>query len=149
MRISDSERPVTNQELDEFERMFDLALPKQYRAFLLRNNGGAPERDAVDVPACVTSPRVGVFYFFAVHAKDDAADLAWNYRHRWKGIGPNVLPIASTAGAYEFCLDLQSGRVLLHDPYLDEPELHDVAPDFDTFVDRLQRDEDSPPWDDK
>ena len=147
MRISNPEHPVTNQELDEFERTVGLALPKQYRAFLLRSNGGVPERDAVDVPTCVTSPRAGVFHFFALRAEHDYADLEWNYRHRWNGIGANILPIASTAGAHQFCLDLASGRVLLHDPYLDEPELHDVAPDFDTFMNLLRRDGDSPPWD--
>jgi hypothetical protein len=36
---------------------------------------------------------------------------------------------------------------VLYDPYWDEPRLHYVAPDFDTFLARLYRDEDSPSWD--
>jgi hypothetical protein len=41
--IRDSAEPVSPDQLDQIERRLNLLLPAEYRAFLLRANGGVPE----------------------------------------------------------------------------------------------------------
>jgi cell wall assembly regulator SMI1 len=39
-RIDEAGKPLTNDDLTDFETSLRLTLPTQYRAFLLRHNGG-------------------------------------------------------------------------------------------------------------
>ena len=45
--IRRSSAPITSEQVHEFEEHFNLSLPDEYRAFLLRTNGGIPSSDQV------------------------------------------------------------------------------------------------------
>ena len=46
--FADTARPLTSGELDEFERQTKIGLPKEFREFYLRNNGGSPNKEVFE-----------------------------------------------------------------------------------------------------
>ncbi|MCX7570161.1 SMI1/KNR4 family protein [Tumebacillus sp. DT12] len=42
MKIEESRTPLTEEKLDEVQKRLTLVFPAEYRAFLLKNNGGKP-----------------------------------------------------------------------------------------------------------
>lgn len=64
-------KPLTDQDLMEFEARHGVSLPKDYRKFMLACNGGTPARQS-----CVTTPqyRVGLQQLYALQ-DDQPYDL--------------------------------------------------------------------------
>lgn len=142
MKIAEPGPPIDEVDVERLETEVGHRFPDAYRSFLLRTNGGVPDVDTIDLPACVGSPTPRIFRFFSIEGPEQPGDLLFQYNHRWSGVPPHVLPIARTRGADKFCVDLRSGRVLFYDPYWDEPILYDVAAGFDAFTQSLYSDGD-------
>ncbi|MCB9042769.1 MAG: SMI1/KNR4 family protein [Chitinophagales bacterium] len=45
MRFTNNEQKLTEKELFEFEKEFNLKLPESYRNVILEYNGGSPEKN--------------------------------------------------------------------------------------------------------
>lgn len=45
--LTECGEPLSNEIIDEFEKELDLRLPRDYKMFMLKNNGGMPEDDVV------------------------------------------------------------------------------------------------------
>ena len=48
LEILNSYEPVSQKQLADFEKRNHLSLPPQYRAFLLKHNGGVPNKPNID-----------------------------------------------------------------------------------------------------
>ena len=123
------------------EAELGAVLPDSYRQFLLRNNGGSPTPDTIDVPGAVGSP-TDVQVFFGIGRLADSSNLAWNLAlvgERCPGL--HALPIACDSGGNLFCLKFErdaAAKVIYCD--LDDPDCatYEVAASFDGFVAKIR-----------
>jgi hypothetical protein len=121
--------PITPADLDDFERAESVALPPEYRDFLLKNNGGRPRDNIADVP---DFDEVAVNNFFGLRPGEmyDLRREAAVYEGR---IPPDTIPIADDPGGNLFLLSLaedSKGAVYFWD-HEEEPE--DEATDWSDF----------------
>jgi cell wall assembly regulator SMI1 len=139
--ISGTGPTLTEDEVKNFESGLGVALPADYRAFLLAHNGGTPTPDTIDVPPLLESP-TDVQVLFGIGRKVMSSDLSWNlqaFADRWPK--RSALPIACDSGGNLFCLELSGsnlGRVIYYD--LNAPVCTGsvVAPTFQSFLNRLR-----------
>jgi cell wall assembly regulator SMI1 len=121
--------PISPADLDEFERAEGVALPPEYRDFLLRNNGGRPADNIVDVP---NLDEVAVNHFFGLRP-GEMYDLR-RERAMYEGrVPPGTIPIGDDPGGNLFLLSLaddSKGAVLFWDH---EEEPVDEATDWSDF----------------
>lgn len=145
--------PVLSEEtLAGFEKELVSSLPGPYRRFLLRNNGGRPPLgkncvDVEDLPGDATDLQ---FFFGLDYGLDnllECYDLRWNRETLCNRIPEDRLAIANDSGGSVFCISLQGadqGAVLycdLQSVYFTseiEPHFYLVAPDFDSFLNKLR-----------
>ena len=91
----DPDRPkVGKRRLAQFERDTGLSLPDDYRAFLLKHNGGTPVDARFEIPALREDALVGVFY--GVDYPD--ADLAEELEQWGDEMPPGFLLIGHDPG---------------------------------------------------
>jgi cell wall assembly regulator SMI1 len=150
MKIDDSGPKLTEKNISEFEKQFNIKLPDDYRAFMLKNNGGTPEEDwAFDFVDITTNTKTDsdIQNFFVIYDeetyKDD--DLRKSYRIlRENGEVPvGILPIADDPGGNLICLsvsDKNYGEVFFCDHELEDPDtgylvMSVIAESFSKFID--------------
>lgn len=145
---------LTEETLAGFEKELGNSLPDPYRRFLLRNNGGRPPLgkncvEVEDLPGDATD----VHFFFGINYPLQCYDLRWNREANREDIPEDRLAIASDSGGSEFCISLREsdfGAVLFCDlfPVYGESEVYPgfypVAPDFDSFLNKLHELPDQP-----
>jgi hypothetical protein len=127
--IRDSGRfgPLTEGRLAAFEAEVGAALPDEFRAFLLRHNGGVPDREAFDVPGEDGGERP-FHCFFALHDgpwDDSTSEGSQGFPlqaaladFRGEGGPHDVLPIGKDWSGSYVCIGLAGtdrGRVLYYD----------------------------------
>jgi hypothetical protein len=147
--------PLTEESLTSFERELGTSLPDSYRRFLLRNNGGRPplEKDTVDVEGLPGSP-TDVQDFFGLGDPIESCDLRWNKETLCERIPDSLLAIATDSFGSAFCISLKGadrGAVSFCDlqsvafNYEADPDFYPVAPDFDSFLNKLREFPDEEP----
>ena len=152
IRTREAASPVKENDIASFERAHGIVLPPAYRQFLLKRNGGRPERDRCIIPNFPPDPIARIHFFFGLGYDIDGYDLAWN---RKLYSAPEFLVIATTEGADTFCIGVAGeycGQVFFWDGGGDETNehrLHRVANSFEEFINGLFRDELSPKMDEK
>lgn len=146
---------LTEEDIVSFERDLGGRLPDPYRQFLLRTNGGRPprERDTVDVEGLSGSP-TGIQVFYRLGGAVKSSELTWNRETLSERIPDNLLAIASDSFGSDFCISLKGedrGAIYFcdlqsvwgnHDAV---PNFYPVAPDFDTFLNKLREFQDEEP----
>jgi hypothetical protein len=140
LRVDDQEAPVTQAELADFEKELNASLPKAYREFLLRSNGGLPTPDVVEIEGAPGSP-TDVQVLFGIDRSVESSDLRWNKATFSDRIPARMLPVACDSGGNLFCLSLSeedSGSVFYINLESQEPRLFVVAKDFDGFLDKIR-----------
>ena len=142
IEISEKGRQIGEAEVTSLEDEFGSKLPESYRRFLFLQNGGIPSPDVVDVTDAPGSP-TDVQVFFGIGRDFESSDLFWNLRlfaDRYPG--REMLPIACDSGGNLFCLRaLKNGTFDVQYCDLDEPDggLYEVAPDFDSFLNKIRQ----------
>jgi hypothetical protein len=148
MRTTEGARPITENEIGEFERRQQVRLPDQYKMFLLASNGGRPERDMVKLVGIKENPVARIHFFFGIGDPEESCDLDWNREVFSDRIPREFLPIATTEGADKFCLCISGqyqNQIFFWDGYGGKgPKLLPVAPTFEEFAAGLFRDQNSP-----
>jgi hypothetical protein len=139
LRTTESGPLIEEADISAFERKHGVHLSVAYRAFLLRSNGGRPERDLFPVPGLQRNPVGRLHFFFGIGDPVESCDLEWNLRVFADRIPAHLLPIATTEGADKICLAVAgdaSGTVFYWDGYEGShtPKLYRIARDFDEFV---------------
>jgi hypothetical protein len=137
---------LSESDISNFEMRIGMALPGQYRRFLMDFNGGTPTPNTVDIeglPGASTDVQV----FFGIDRSVQSSCLEWNLATLFERLEEGLLPIACDSGGSVFCLSLRGcdrGEVLycdLQSVFADfdaHPELYPVAPVFEAFLDRLR-----------
>jgi cell wall assembly regulator SMI1 len=100
-----SERPISANEISEFEKHYDVNLPEDYKRFLLRNNGGRPVPDFFTV--WDDGDGVSVSWFCSVKYGDDRLDLTLDMLWLAEQVVPRtLLPVANDPGGDLICISL-------------------------------------------
>jgi hypothetical protein len=139
IRIEEAGAALSEIEITRLEKKVNARLPESYRSFLIKNNGGVPTPETVDVPGAPGSP-TDVQVFFGIGRNVESSDLGWNVENFSGRLPEGFLPIACDSGGNLFCLalsGLESGGVLYCDLEASEGP-YPVAPDFDAFLEKLR-----------
>jgi hypothetical protein len=94
------------EKISKLEEKLGMSLPDDYRGFLLRYNGGEPERNVSQTG----SPRVGVHIFYGIIKRSSGEhwrDLLWHRHLLIDRVPTNILPIAGDEGGNQICLSLR------------------------------------------
>jgi hypothetical protein len=148
-KLEDVGPPLTQAELEKFERQLEAPLPSDYAAFLLRYNGGSPTPDTVPVqgwPQGGPEADVRMLYRLGPNPAEDTYDLRWMIDTMAGRMPRGLLPIATTSCGDDFCLWLSGkdrGAVVLWDHEAEHhppttANVHRVAPTFAAFLELLR-----------
>jgi SMI1-KNR4 cell-wall len=139
IRIEEPGPSLSEIDVAGLERRVNARLPRTYRLFLVRNNGGVPIPETVDVPGAPGSP-TDVQVFFGIGRGVESSDLDWNAQTFLDRIPKGILPIACDSGGNLFCVGLSdstAGQIFYCD--LERAaHLYLVAPDFDAFLEKIR-----------
>lgn len=105
-RILESEKPIGEKAVWEFEKEFNIQLPKDYRLHLLQHNGGRPE------PSCFSFIEKGketdacVHFFFAIYdgKYDNLEVITRLFKTESKRMPSNIFPIAGEQTGNVICI---------------------------------------------
>ena len=140
--------PISEIDIQRFEQRRGMVLPMDYKRFLLLRNGGRPERDLFFVPESKMNLIARIHFFFAMNDPRRWNNLDWALDVVVDRIQKGFLPIATTEGSDDICLEIAGdhpGRILFWDKHIFKGEnVYPVAKNFTEFINGLFRDEDSP-----
>jgi hypothetical protein len=137
--ILETGSPIGEDEVASLEARLKFNLPGDYRAFLLRTNGGRPSEDTVDVPG-LQGGSTDLQTFFGVSRKIETSNIMWNMRLVEDRLSNEaVVPIACDSGGELFCLRARSSgfEVVYVELAPSVPKIYVVAPNFNVFLQRL------------
>lgn len=140
VRIEDVGDPLTDEQVQRLEQQLGGSLPRSYRDFLLKYNGGRPCPDTVDVDHAPGTP-TDLQLFFGLGAAIESSDLAWNKRVFAERLPERLLPIACDSGGNLFCISLSSedtGAVFYVDLEQGRPANYLVAGDFAGLLEKIR-----------
>jgi len=116
--------PLSMTDIDELERSLGIALPNDYRAFLLKYNGGRPTPNGFPIEGLKGNPMGSIQVFFGIGSPIESCNLDWNYATHNGRVPTNLFPIACDDGGDLVCLSLygkDAGAVVFWD-YFNEPD---------------------------
>lgn len=93
-RVEESGPPISELEVRRFEREHDVVLPSDYRAFLLRHNGGRPIPADFMLTLENEPLHWRVHFFFGLNDPEESCCLRWNYAITSATRPAGTLPIA-------------------------------------------------------
>ena len=136
---------INDKELKKFEKSHELSLPKSYRNFLKKNNGGQPFPNTFWINK--GSDASGIQEFFGLHSGPEWLSLS-QFRDSRLGIPKNLLPIADDGTGNLVCLkisgiDKDSIYFIDHEthPYTKKPNsrtgIKKIANSFDELLEKL------------
>jgi hypothetical protein len=142
--------PVTESELDGIERELGVEFPRDYRRFLLEQNGGRPVDDwVIDTPISHAIGGAAPSDFFSVGraGEYDMSSVLDSYGLDWLAAG--LLPVAEDGSGNLICLSVRGddyGAVYFwdhelgpHEAGLPSPQsLTAVGQSFQAFVNDLR-----------
>lgn len=144
-RMKDVKMPLTYADVDAFEKRQNVTLPRQYREWLLRFNGGRPVPGEFSLPG--RDSLEGVAWFFAIHdGEHNNLDTECRYWRITTGRLPSTLiPIAGDGSGSLICVSIGEadlGKVYFwdHEAETEPPttaNLDPVANSFNAFVEML------------
>ena len=126
----------------EVEAAIGGKLPASYNDFLLKNNGGRPVPDTIDIdrlPGSSTDIQV----FFGIGRGVETSNLSWNIKFVSERLPDHrLLPIACDSGGSILCLSVLgevSGSIVYCDLTGAEPVIpYEVAPIFEGFLEKIR-----------
>lgn len=143
--ISDSEKPLTAEDLKRTENRINIDFPAQYRNFLLKHNGGHPEPSVFKFKCEGQEAEIAaVAYFLAIYdgKEENFLDYLKTYEDR---IPSGLMPIARDPGGNVILIgtkDAHLGKIYFWQQDF-EPETPDfsnicsIADSFDEFFNSL------------
>jgi SMI1-KNR4 cell-wall len=139
--ISNPGPQIDSGHIAEIEAIAGGNLPTSYKDFLLKNNGGIPTPDTIDIDGAPGSP-TDVQVFFGVGRDVESSNLSWNIHLMGDRLqAHDFLPIACDSGGNIFCLGVSKKslkRVIYCDLSGAEATFYEMAPDFDAFLEKIR-----------
>ena len=126
----------------EVEAAIGGKLPASYKDFLLKNNGGRPVPDTIDIDRLPGRP-TDIQVFFGIERGVETSNLSWNIKFASERLPDHrLLPIACDSGGNIFCLNVLgefSGGIVYCDLTGAEPvKSYEVAPTFEAFLEKIR-----------
>lgn len=103
--VSDPGPPLTMHEIEQVEKKLNVSFPADYKAFLLKNNGGVPSPGDFD---CLDGESSAVAWFYSIEPKSES-DILFSNNMRKGRLPKGFVAIASDGGGNEICLDCKPG----------------------------------------
>lgn len=131
---------INSSDIDEIELDIGVKLPKEYRDFLLSNNGGQPWPDVIDITSLSNSP-VDVSVILGISREVKSSNLAWAMGTYSDFVRSGHLPVALDSGGNLYVLHLRDegyGSVSYVDLSDDKAISYYVADSFETFLNKLR-----------
>ncbi len=143
--IIHSNDPISPDEIGDFEKRWGLKLPKSYRTFLLKNNGGRPVPNTFPIVGMQNNPAGMIAEFFGLKTSVLTEDLNWILENLGVPQPEGLLPIARTSGIDFVCISTkEAGRVVFWDRMAcwgkdnwSPSDFYPVAEDFDDLLSKL------------
>ncbi|MBZ2401119.1 SMI1/KNR4 family protein [Erwinia amylovora] len=142
--IHDSKGVVSEQELVKLENLLGINLPKDYRGFLKKHNGGYPEPDGFDFASGDDGSSVDKFFGISDSKTESIFEYYSTYKDRIPG---NYFPVAKDPGGslilVEIGRDTSSVYFWDHESEAEDGDIpgmdnvHLISPSFDEFIDNL------------
>ncbi len=139
--------PITSADIESVESRIGIRLPADYKAFLLKYNGGRPTPNAFPIEGLANNPFGGIQVFFGIDDPIDSCNLDSNYEIVSGSLPTNLLAIACNGGGDLICLSLygdDAGAVLFWDSHHDQPyepnydHVYKIADSFPEFLESIQ-----------
>ncbi len=130
-KINFSKENISNSELLEFEQSIGYELPRSYKKFILKNNGGVPDNEHFD--------EFKLSSFFPIKYGNNTVEKTYEI---FKNLIPKgYLPIADDIGGWPICLDLNKWNTygFVYLVHMDGPEIDFVAESFEEFLGGLTK----------
>lgn len=131
---------INEEDLQSFEKSFDIRLPEAFKNHYLQYNGGIPENKCFYMQAFDTYAEIS--RFFSIKYVDERGqkieDVYSNLAIKQKILQPQYLPFAKDWGGNLFCINLKNNDVFII--YLDEGggNIRFLARGFDNFINALE-----------
>lgn len=142
----DTERMVTNSDLDHIERAFHFTFPKQVRSHYLDYNGGSPKKYLFSKDGAI----IVVHEFLPVKYGKHLLEQAFSNLKVDSDVLPeHLVAFATDAGGDYFCFsirDKDAGSIWIYrGEYSDEPDraVRFLANSLNEFVEGMEADEDN------
>jgi SMI1 / KNR4 family (SUKH-1) len=103
-RTEEAAPPISEIDLRRFERDANLALPPDYRTFLLKHNGGRPVPADFMLTLEDEPEHWRVHFFFGLNDPEESCCLRWNWEITKATRPAGTIPIASDEGGNMFYL---------------------------------------------
>ena len=129
-----------DEEIQDFEKKFNIKLPDDYIKLLKYANGGHPQLDSFLVKDQDENNRWSVDKFYHLDSNINAIYNLWKMNEEWqKVLGKNAITIAIDGGGNQIFLDIKSSdhsiMLCIHD---ENYKIIEVADSFEEFIDRLE-----------
>jgi hypothetical protein len=145
--IKDPGPKLSEYDISALEKRIGATLPEGYRRFLLEFNGGIPTpyMQVVDVEG-LEGGSTDVQVFYGIDDASPSGSIEWHLNTLVERLPEGLVPIAGDSGGSDFCLSVREhdrGAVVFCDlqsvafDYEHDPEFYPVAPDFDTFLNKM------------
>ena len=142
MKIENPGMPITDKEVAQLEEQIGCRLPDEYRTFMLKNNGGRPNKSIFKYKEANTLCGSTIKMFFSIGKGEHTIEKA---RRIYEGRIPDiVLPIASDSFGNIVCIGLQGrnrGKMYFWDHELELMRWNlnpIICTDFKDFLKRLE-----------
>jgi hypothetical protein len=138
--------PIDGRELITFTTLYDLTLPRAYREFILKNNGGRPVPAAFPIEGLLGNPVGVVQAFFGLNTTIKTEDLNLVMIDLLGKVPRGIFPFARTDGDDFVCFDLRKAEAPVifwnRKPFWgnnewNENDLYPVASNFEHFLAEL------------
>ena len=93
--VAESAPPTTELRLKRFERTVRAPLPDDYRAFLLRYNGGHPDPAGINLNLDGRQEYWRIHFFFGLDDQEESCSLDWAYEVTKDTRPAGTIPIAN------------------------------------------------------
>ncbi|MBQ3599735.1 MAG: SMI1/KNR4 family protein [Lachnospiraceae bacterium] len=129
----------------EIERKINLVLPKQLVKHYIKYNGGIPEKRFLY--SCISDIETSVQTFLSMKYKNEIGytleDMYLHFVNK-NVIQKKYVPFACDAGSNLFCIDVETGKIVI--VWMDMGEVNEsmipvLSNSFDEFIDSLEEDE--------
>ena len=145
-------RALCDKDIDGIEAHIGIHLPEEYRAFLLRYNGGRPTPRAFPIEGLANNPFGVILDFFGIDDTVESCNLDWNVETMNGRLPANLLPIACDDGGDLICLSLfgeDADSVLFWDRHKEKgapsyENVFKIASSFTEFIDGVRELPDGP-----
>lgn len=145
-RMDECGPPLLPEDIRDLETRLRVALPEEFKEFLLKYNGGRPTPDAFPFEGLENNPYGAIQVFFRIGGPIESSTFDWNMHIMEGRLPAGLFPIACDGGGDLICLSLSgddAGAVVFWDSF-GEPkgpsysDVYRIADSFTAFLDGLQ-----------